>query len=202
MKVMNLQVPKVSKKTFLVGAALIAILALGFLCKDWFVVAVVNNRPITRLSLDRDLEKQGGRQVLESRISEMLVLDEARKQKVSPSQTEIDAKISQIETQITAQGQKLDDLLALQGQTRQDLEKQIRLQLTAEKLLSDKTQVSDQEIADYFKTNQSTYPKGTKLEEKTAEIKDQLTQQKLNAAISPWLENLRSQAKIYYFLKL
>ncbi len=85
MKVMDfkkLPVPKVSKKQFLAGAVLIALLALGFLFKEWFVVAVVNNRPITRLALDRDLEKQGGKQILESKISEMLVLDEAKKQKV------------------------------------------------------------------------------------------------------------------------
>ena len=193
--------PKVSKKQILVVAVLIALLALGFIFKNWFVVAVVNNHPITRFSLDRDLEKQGGKQVLESKISEMLVLDEAKKQKVNIGPTEINEKINQIEAQLTAQGQKLDDLLALQGQTRKDLEKQIRLQLSVEKLLSDKALVSDQEVADYFKANQSTYPKGTKLEDKKAEITDQLAQQKLSAAIPAWLENLRTQAKIYYFLK-
>lgn len=201
-KIKKLSLPKVARKQVLVGGALVFLLAFAFLSKDWFVVALVNNRPITRFSLDRDLEKQGGKQVLESRISEMLVLDEAKKQKVSLPQTEVDAKINQIKTQVESQGQKLETLLAAQGQTQKDLENQIRLQLTAEKLLSDKTQVSDQEVADYFKTNQSTYPKGTKLEEKAAEIKDQLAQQKLSAAISPWLEKLRTQAKIYYFLKL
>ena len=130
------------------------------------------------------------------------MLDEAKKQKINVGQPEVDAKIAQIETQVTAQGQKLDDLLALQGQTRKDLNNQILLQLSAEKLLADKTQVSDQEVADYFKTNQASYAKGTKLEDKKAEITDQLTQQKLSEAIPAWLADLKTQAKIYYFLKL
>lgn len=190
------------KLPILVAGGLVALLALGFLFKHWFVVAVVNNRPITRLALDRELERQGGQQVLESKISEMLVSDEARKQKVVLSQAEIDAKINQIKTQVETQGQQLDDLLTAQGQTQKDLEKQIRLQMTVEKLLSAKTQVSEEEIAAYFKENQSTYPKGTKLEDKKAEITAQLTQQKLSEAIPPWLADLKTRAKIYYFLKL
>lgn len=192
----------VSKKQASVAIGLIVLLGLGFLFKNWFIVAIVNNQPISRFSLDRELEKQDGKQVLESKITEMLVLGEAKKQKININQAEIDEKVNQIKAQLETQGQQLDAALAAQGQTQKDLENQIRLQLSAEKLLGTEIQVSDQEISDYFKKNQSSYPKGTKLEEKSAEIKDQLTQQKMSEKVPAWLENLRKQAKIYYFLQL
>jgi foldase protein PrsA len=153
------------------------------------------------MTLDRELEKQGGKQVLENKISEMLIFNEASKQKVTVTQAEIDAKLKQIEDQVTAQGQKLDDLLAQQGQTRADLQSQIKIQILVEKMVGKDIQVTDKEISDYFNTNSSTYPKGTKLEEKQATIKTTLYQQKLSAAFQPWLDGIRKSASVRYFVQ-
>lgn len=167
--------------------------------KNWFIVALVNGRPITRLTLDRELEKQGGKQVLESKITEILILNEAKKEKVSISPLEIEQKIKEIESQL--QGQKLTDLLAMQGQTLKDLEKQIKLQLSIERILSKDISVSDKDISDYFEKNKDSYPKDTKLEDKKAEIKSLLLNQALGQKFQSWLEESKKKAKIYYFLK-
>lgn len=193
------KLPLTKKQIILVGVIALVLVA-GYFGKSLFLVAIVNNQPITRMSLDLELEKQGGKQVLDSKITEILVFDEAKKQNITITQADVDAKIKTIEDQVTAQGQKLDDLLAQQGQTRKDLEKQIKMQIIVEKILGNDITVTDKEISDYFTTNTSYYPKGTKLEEKSAEIKSTLTSQKLNEKVQPWLDNLKKSAKIYSFL--
>lgn len=184
---------------------LLAVIAVSFLLyyfRGAFIVAVVNNRPITRYSLDRELEKQGGKQVLENKISEILILQELNKQKINIPQSDIDQKIKEIENQVSAQGQKLDSLLAVQGQTRKDLEKTIKVQVAVEKILSKDVNIGDKEVADYFEQNKTTYPKDTKLEDKREEIKTTLFRQVISEKFQPWMEELKKNSKIYYFLKL
>lgn len=191
-----------TKKKILISVLIVVVILAGaFFLKGLFVVALVNNQPISRFTLDRELEKQGGKQVLENKISEMLIFNEANKQKVTVTQAEIDAKLKQIEDQVTAQGQKLDDLLAQQGQTRVELQSQIKIQILVEKMVGKDIQITDKEISDYFTTNSSTYPKGTKLEDKKADIQKTLYQQKLSAAFQPWLDNIRKSASIRYFVQ-
>jgi hypothetical protein len=190
-----------SKKHFLLAGVIILFLAGVYAAKGWLVAAVVNNQPISRMALDRELEKQGGKQVLENKISEILILNEAKKQKVIINQTEVDARIKQIEDQVTTSGQKLDDLLAQQGQTRAELQKQMKVQMLIEKMLEKDTQVTDKEISDYFTSNSSSYPKGTKLEDKKADIQKLLSQQKLSEKFQPWLDGLHKSAKVMYFVK-
>lgn len=184
---------------------LLAVIVVSFLLyyfRGAFIVAVVNNRLISRYSLDRELEKQGGKQVLENKISEILILQEMNKQKVNIPQSDIDQKIKEIEDQVSAQGQKLDSLLAMQGQTIKDLEKTIKVQIAVEKILSKDVNIGDKEVADYFEQNNSTYPKDTKLEDKKEEIKDILFRQVISEKFQPWMEELKKNSKIYYFLKL
>jgi len=187
-------------KIFLFLASIIIILL--FFLKSWFVVAVVNKTPITRFYLDRELERQGGKQVLESRITEILINQEAQRQKITVGQDEIKQKIDQIDEQLKPQGQSVDALLAMQGQTRKDLEEQLRLQLLIEKILGKDIKIADQEITDYFEKNKSAYAEETKLEDKKEEIQKILLNQKMSEKFQPWLEDLKNKAKIYYFLKL
>lgn len=178
------------------------VIILLFFLKSWFIVAIVNNYPITRFYLDRELERQGGKQVLDGKITEILISQEAARQKIIVSQEEINQKINKIEEQLKPQGQSLEAVLAMQGQTKKDLEKQIKLQVLIEKLLGKETTITDGEINDYFEKNKSSYPKGTKLEDKKEEIQKTLLNQELSEKFQTWLEDLKSKAKIYYFLKL
>ena len=196
------------KKILLTGPVKILLFAFAtivillFFLKSWLVVAIVDNHPITRFYLDRELERQGGKQVLEGKITEILISQEAARQKIIVSQEEINQKISQIEEQLKPQGQNLEAVLAMQGQTKKDLEKQIKLQVLVEKLLGKDISISEQAITDYFDKNKDSYTKGAKLEDKKEEIQNTLRNQALSEKFQPWLEDLKSKAKIYYFLKL
>lgn len=181
---------------------LLVVGSLGYRLKDWFIAATVNNQPITRFSLDRELEKQGGQKVLDNMILETLILQEAKKKGITANPQEIDQKIGEIEKQFTAQGQTLDLYLANLGQTRKEFQKQIEVQLLVEKMLGSDIKIEDKEVVDYFEKNKDLFPKGTTLESKKDEIKQMLTQQKLSQNFQSWAENLKKEAKINYFLKL
>jgi len=178
----------------------IVLLGVFIFLRNWFIVATVNYRPITRFTLDRELEKQLGEQILEMKVTEILIQQEAKKQGVRVSKEEINEKIKEIEDQLALQSQNLDDILALQKQTRKDLENDLKNQILAERLVNKNIEISDEEIEAYFNTNKDFYPEGTTSEEKKEEIKEILSQQELNEKFQSWLDNIKKEAKIKYFV--
>lgn len=189
-----------NRELLLIPVAVIIALLL-YRAKGIFVAATVNGQPVSRLSVLKELEKEGGKSVLDNLITNSLVLQEAKKEKVTVSQSEIDGQINKITDNLKASGQDLNSALAAQGMTKADLTDQVKLQLLVQKMAGKDITVTDQEISDYFKQNQSTYPKGQKLDQTLKDqIKSDLTQQKTNAAIQTWLANLKTKAKINYYV--
>jgi len=180
---------------------IVVVLAVGaFFLKGLFVAALVNGEPITRVAIIKELEKQGGKQTLSSLVNQTLILQEARKKNIQFSQNEIDAATKQIEDSLKTQGQNLDTALAMQGMTRQDLLMQLKLRNLVEKLLADKTKVTDKEVTDYIEKNKDTFPADMKEPEIKKSVENQLKQQKLGSASQTWLEKLNKNAKINYFV--
>lgn len=192
-----------SRKLFWIVPLISLILAAAFLYgfKDRFLVALVNNQPITRAALDRELEKQGGATTLENLVLKTLLFQEGKKKKINISFSAIENKIQELEKELTTQGQNLESLLAMRGQTRADLVEQIKIQLIVEQLLAGKAQATEEEMKKYFEENKTYYPKGTTFESKKAEIEQTLIQQKMGEEFQVFVENLKKQAKIVYFLQ-
>jgi hypothetical protein len=193
-----------SKKRLIIGisVAVVVILALLYFLRSFLVVAFVNGQPITRWALDRQLEKAGGKQILNTKIAEILVMQEAQKQNVNISQERINEEVKKLEDSFQAQGQTLDAVLALQGQDRTEFLRQVELQLAVEEMLGRDIQITDQEIAQYFAQNQSLFEQGATLESEKEQIKKNLFDEKLTEKIQPWLTDLQTKAKIIYFLNL
>jgi len=189
------------KITLWIVIAVVAVLAILYFLKSLFIVALVNNRPISRFGFDRALEKQGGQQVLNNIITEILIKQEAKKQNVTASQADLDQKYTEIDNQLKAQGQRLEAALLANGETRADFDSQMKTQIVLEKMLGKDITVTDQEVSDYFTENKATFAKGATLASETASIKSTLLQQKLTDKLQPWLKDLQSKAKILYFLK-
>ena len=186
-------------KKFIVGAVIVVLLTLFYLLKGLFVAAFVNGQPISRLSVVRELERRGGAQALDSVISQTLILQEAKKQKVTATDEEVNATIAEIEVSLEGQG-GLDQILISEGMTRDDLINQVRLQKLAEKILSDQVSVSDEEVRQYIETNADLLPEDQNTEELNNKVKNQLQQQKLSEAIQTWLTDLKDKANINYFV--
>lgn len=183
---------------------LIVIIVLGltaYFLKDLFIVAMVNGAPISRIAVIKELEARGGKQTVDSIITETLIKQEAQKAGLSVSQEEIDEELGKIEEDLQAQGQTLDQVLEMQGMTKDDAVSQIRIQKLLEKILGDKIQVTDQEVDDYIK-NSGTYDEGQQVaDQERDQIKEQLKQQKLSQEFNNWLSQVKSQANITYFLQ-
>jgi len=191
---------KLKQPKFFIPLIIIVLVVLVFLLKGLFVVALVNGQPITRLTLIRELEKQGGKQTLASLVNQALILQEAKKKSVEVSQKEIDTQAKQIEESLKQQGQDLNTALTMQGLTRQDFLTQLKLRSLVEKLLADKIKVTDKEVAEYIEKNQETLPENLKEDEIKKGVGEQLKQQKLASSSQEWLANLTKNAKINYFV--
>lgn len=184
-------------------ASIILVLGLLYLGRSLFVAAIVNGKPVSRLSVVKQLEKQNGARTLNSIISEILLAQEAKKKNVSVSPDEVKKEIETIEKNVVTQGQKLEDLLQVQGMTRTDLEKQIKVQKLAEKLLAKEIVVTDKEVEAHLAQSQPTeegVPAEPVSEEAKKSAKEQLYQQKLSAKFQELLDRLQKEAKITKFV--
>lgn len=197
--------PEINPKTknykliAIVIAVAIVLVAL-FFAKSLLIAATVNGSPISRLSLIRELEKQGGKQALEAIIDQKLIEAELQKKGITASQEEVSEEIKNIEAQISSQGETLLQALAMQGLTEETLREQITIQKKLEKLLADKIVVTDEEIDAYMKDSKVPLPKDIKPEDSKKEISVQIKRQKLQQEAAKWIADLTKNAKIRYYV--
>lgn len=201
MDVLTQKVNSLKKKRYfaLVFVFLILIL-LVYAGRGVLFAAMVGGKPISRLTLIKELEKRGGKDALENLITKEMIAQESRKKGVSVTDAEVSAEIARIEGIVEGQGMNLETALESQGQTIADLEENIRIQKTLEKLLADKIQVTDEEIQKFFDDNKESYGVETKFEDIKDSIKDQLIQNKLSAEFETYLASIRAEKKVIYFL--
>lgn len=193
------KINKIPRKLIFWSIGIILVLGLLYRFKNQFVVAIVNGRPISRLTLVKELERQGKKQVLENIILKTLILQEAKKQKIIISDEEITTEISKIEESIKSSGQDLNQVLQLQGISQSELRLQIKIQKMVEKLAGKDISVSEEEIKDYQEKNKDTLPKDKTAEEIKQQVSEQLMSGKLNQKIEELINNLRQNAKVSYF---
>ncbi len=194
-------------KRSMLPIVLVSIVVLGvllFLLKGQFVAATVNGQPISRMAVTKELEKQGGKKVLDSLIVKTLILEEGKKKNITVAQSDVDQQIKKIDDNFKKQGQNIDQLLQMQGMSRADLNDQIREQLVLEKLLSDKVKVTDKEIDQYLAQNKNAQASEVSLSPTPPPdretVKQQLQQQKMQAAAQNLVDQLKKNAKISYFV--
>lgn len=185
------------KKWTLISVLVILVLGIfAYANMGLFVAATVNGQPITRIKLIRRLEKQGGSQVLDSIITETLIQQEAKNKNIAVTQEDIKLQLDEITKSLEAQGSDLDTALAMQGQTKDDLTESLKLRIMAEKLLSERITIGDDEVKAYYDENKETYPAGSKFEDLKPQILDTLKQQKLSTEYQNWIAEVKQSAKI------
>src|SRR4030042_2407466 len=125
---------KISFRTAIIIAIIIAFGVLGYFYKGLFIAASVDGSLISRLSIIQKLEKASGKNLLDSLITEKLIESEAKSKGIVVNNEEVDAEIKTIQDKIITQGSTIDEALAAQGMNINDLKKQIKLQKEMEKL--------------------------------------------------------------------
>lgn len=197
----------VDKKKMALGAALVLVIVLAYLAwtglQPQLVAARVNGQTISRLEVIRELEKQGGANVLDSLISDRLLESKAASENVTISASDVAGEVDKLKAQLTEQGQTLDSYLASQHVTESYLENRLRLRLMLKRLLADKTAVTDADIDDFIKQNAAAIPKGTDTSAPAFrdQVRSQIGDQKFSAAADDYLASLRSSAEIQYVHK-
>ncbi len=192
---------KKPKKIFLLGLIFLLLLGLIYFSVRFFLVASVNGQLVDRLTIIKELEKQGGKKTLDVVIVKTLINQEAKKRKLAVSQQEIDAELQKIEKNVTSQGSTLDALLLQQGMTKSDLANEIKLQLLVTKMVGDNINVTDKEIDDYIDSQKIQISSNPDQEFPREQIKQQIKQQKLQKKIQAFVADLKAKAKINYFIK-
>ncbi len=188
----------IPKKNLYVVLTVAVVLALLYYFRGLFIVATVNGKPITRLEVVKELEKQSGQEVVESLISKNLILQEAQRKNVTVSEKETNAEMKKIEKTFSDQGQSFDQALKAQNLTRQELQERLRVELLVEKLVKDKVQVTEAEIDDFLRTNEATLPTNLSQEQLRQGAKQQLESRELNQAAQKLLTELKQKANIRY----
>jgi hypothetical protein len=123
---------------------------------------------------------------------------------------EIGKQLDQIKSDYF-QGVKMSwsDALASHGFTESEVRDRIALQLNQMKMidahLRPSVQIDDSAVADYYQRQflpeiRRSGAAPVALHEAAPKIRELLTQQKVNEALASWLEAMRSQAQIHYFV--
>ncbi|NMC36363.1 hypothetical protein GYA49_04935 [Candidatus Beckwithbacteria bacterium] len=195
--------PKPINNTYIVIALVVVVLlGAGLMLKNQLIVATVNGQAITRWTLISELEKQGGKQTLESLVTKSLIAQEAVKENITVSEDEVNVELAKIEKSVADSGQNFEELLTAQGLSRADLAEQIRIQKLLEKLAGKDVKITDAEVDKYMTDNADSLPESTEPAKLRAQIKESLLQDKISQAVQAWLESVKEKADVKYFLNL
>ncbi|MEA3355019.1 MAG: SurA N-terminal domain-containing protein, partial [Patescibacteria group bacterium] len=179
---------------------IIGVIGVLMYFKNMIVVAFVNNQPIFRYSYIKELEAQGGQQVLDTLMTKALVLQEAKNKGIVIGKEEIEAEFAKIEEIAKQQGKSLDELLELQNIKKSEVAEQIKIQKIVEKIASEGIIVSDEEANLYLEENKDFLPEDSSPEELLNMVKEQLLKKQLNSNIQKMILELKEEAKIINWL--
>jgi len=201
-KIKTVSLPRIRKinKKLITGIVVTAILVLAYIFKGLFIAATVNGKPIPRLNVIRQLEKQGGKQVINTLITQELIVKEGKNKKITISQKEIDEEIKKVESNLSAQGVTLEDALKQEGMKKTDLYGEIKIQLMLRKLAG-KVSVTDKEVDDYLTLSAQEQTDTTAEPPTRDQVKLTLEQEKLQQKIQDLIVSLKEKAKISYFVE-
>ena len=184
----------------------ILVFLVSFCAIDFFIqylnndysIAVVNGQRVKTSEFYSRLKSSFGSKVVSDLVDEQLILQEAKKKKVTVSTKEINSKLSDIETQIGGKDQ-LDAALTANSLSLEELKLQIRNELLAEKILRPTIKYTDSDLQAFFDQYKSViYPNETdpKFEDHKTDIVEVYINQTLSTKKTTWLQDLRDKAKI------
>jgi hypothetical protein len=194
--------PKTLLQRALIFSLLVIVIGLIVLSGlKLFVAGFVNGRPISRIWLDRELERRVGQRLMDAEIGKILVMQEAKKKGIKVTTADVKQRGDVFKSEVEKQGSTFEDFLNFQGMTQSEFEDEIRLQIMVEKLLGEKVTVSDDEAKAYFEGNKTYFAEDATFEGSKELAKEAVFQQKVSEMYQSWLEELRGKAKIQYLLK-
>lgn len=203
-KAPKIRKPKMSANAWIIIVFVAVIVILGAYIisvkKGLLVAAVVNGTPISRLSIVQELEKRGGKDVLDAMITKKLLADKAKSLGIVVTSEDVALEMKKVDDQMVAQGSSLDTALLQQGMTKQDLIDQIVINKQLEQMLADKVKASEEDIDKYLSENKVVPTKGVSDADFRDRIRQQLESQKFSTEAQDFVASLRSEASIQRYV--
>ncbi len=187
-------------KVLLVIAIGVVVFLLVQKNRHLLIVGTVNKSPVYRWELNSKMAEKYGEQTFEEIISERLLNENLKKNKISISQEEVNSEMAKIKEQYGGDEQFK---LALEqfGMTEDQAIKSIEQSLGLKKLIESQNtiEIKDEDVKQYFTDNKDTYT-DKKLEDVSAEIKEILYQQEIYTKSQEWYSTIRQEAKVSSYL--
>ncbi|MBN2100766.1 SurA N-terminal domain-containing protein [Candidatus Dojkabacteria bacterium] len=161
--------------------------------------AVVNGKRISMSRFYDKLQETYGNTVIAQLIDEELIHQEGKAQDVKIDEEEIDKEIETLESSYGGK-ENLDSELEDRNLTRDELRRQIETTLIAQEILGKEISITESEKKDFYDEYKDLIVEGNDdptYEEAEDRIVEILTEQKISEKVQPWLEELRSDAKIH-----
>lgn len=194
--------PKINKDFLKKNLAIIliiaAVLGLAIFKKHWFVAATVNGVPVSNLEVLGRLNREYRTEVLETIVSEKIILSEARKKGAIPSESEVNDRMKELEEKQFGGAEAFDAFLEQQNQTRATIKELVKIQLAIEKMYATEATVSDEEVAEFITQYKDQFQASDEAGQKE-EARDAIKQRKLSQIFSEKLEELKKNAQVKIF---
>ena len=191
---------KINRSTVFIVLGILLLGLILYYGRGFFVAAMVNGQPVSRFSLIEESERASGKQAMAMLVRNVLVEQEAKKQKITVSDKEVADQIKTIEKNVSKQGQKLDDLLKLENMSKDDLRKIVKLDLLVGKLVGKEIKITDKDVTDYIEENKDILPKDQKGDALKKTVREMIKQEQLPEKAQAWLANLHKKASIIKFV--
>ena len=169
---------------------LVVLFSLFWFKKSIFLAGTINGRLVTTPQFYSKLVQSSGEEVFDAIVRETLIKQEAAKKGMEASTDDIDKKLKALEDRLGGK-ENLDLAISQNNTNLKELKEQISLQILVEKLLEDKTNVTDKEIKEYKASN-----KASTAGMADDEIRETIKSNKLNEEFTVWYQDLKSKAKI------
>ncbi|MDQ0229824.1 peptidylprolyl isomerase [Metabacillus malikii] len=165
-----------SKKTIVILAILIvaAIAVFIFLSTRSEVVAKVGKENLTKDDLYTFFVEQNGEAAVETLITQSIIDQEVKKEKISVTDKEIDEEVKKTIESIGGE-EAFQQALASSGVTEEDFKKNMKTNMEIEKLLEPKIKITDEEMQKHFDENKETYAVQEQVEASHILVEDEAT---------------------------
>ena len=158
------------------------------------VIATVNGETIRRSEYDKAVAQQNGEEVLDTLVIERLIESEAKKRNIAVDDAEATRMIDEQRQQFSSE-MEFQAALAQAGLTQEDFSRRLRLSAMLRRMVSDRIQVSNDEVEAMYQANADRYA-GQSADQAREQVRATLQRQRENSAIGEFLEQLRAGDKI------
>src|SRR3989344_3720894 len=201
----NKQVPKtkiITRKYLYAVVIVLAVIGLLFTASRFWVIAWVDNKPVTKFELYSVLESRDAGKTSEELIVNALVKSEGSKQRQSVSDADIAAEIKKIEDN-QGGAEQLDQILSIRGLTREDFIKLVSQQLLIQKLFGKEVNITEEDVDKYIETEKASLdpkvlasPESSETARMREGIKEQLKWDKVNEGYNIWLQEALQSSRV------